>query len=807
MRIQRIRLTNFRQHESTDLELGTGLTGIIGPNGAGKTTLLEAIAWAMYGMPAARGSRETIRRRNAPPRSKVEVELQFALGAHEYRVTRGLTTAELYQDGDAVPIASSLGAVTERITRLLGMTRDEFFNTYFTGQKELAVMAAMSAPERAQFLSRVLGYERIRSAQERLKEKRSALRARLEALRTGLPDPAELEAEDTRARERLAQAHSSERSASSRFVATSAVLAEQRPRWEALQQLRDRAVALENDLRVAEHARASATDRAGRLERQAAESAGARVQLDVLWRRLEPLPALREEADRLRRSAEGFAARQAIAAQLDEIQANLARLRERIAAVPAAAAVTAARERVADLRAAHAAGALEAEERRTDWVRDAQDARTKRQGLLDQYRDLKEQRERLVAAGPDGVCPTCARPLGGEFANVLGVLDRQLEDVLFNGNFYKQRIEQLHPEPPELLEAEHRRLSLEAELAAATAELVRLTQQAQDGVALERDAARLSERTAGLEAELARLPSAHDHGRYEAVEREVRALEPLMLQAERHRLAAERADAVQAEHAEAVAAQRAAEARAAELRGQVAALGYDERAYAESREAELAADRARREAELALVQARAEAAAAAEALSVVARRRAERATREAEAHRTAGELALHQELDRALGDLRTELNAQLRPDLSDLASGFLADLTRGRYSELELDDDYVATLLDDGDPKTVISGGEEDVANLALRLAISQMIAERAGQPLSLLVLDEIFGSLDDDRRMAVVELLRSLADRFPQVILITHIDSVRDGFDRVVRVGYDVARGVAVVHDEDPVGTHDVAA
>ncbi len=89
----------------------------------------------------------------------------------------------------------------------------------------------------------------------------------------------------------------------------------------------------------------------------------------------------------------------------------------------------------------------------------------------------------------------------------------------------------------------------------------------------------------------------------------------------------------------------------------------------------------------------------------------------------------------------------LRPDLSDLASAFLRDLTNGRYTELELDEDYGATLLDDGDPKAVISGGEEDVANLALRLAISQMIAERAGQPLSLLVLDEIFGSLDEDRR------------------------------------------------------------
>ncbi|MBA2627313.1 MAG: SMC family ATPase, partial [Gemmatimonadales bacterium] len=134
------------------------------------------------------------------------------------------------------------------------------------------------------------------------------------------------------------------------------------------------------------------------------------------------------------------------------------------------------------------------------------------------------------------------------------------------------------------------------------------------------------------------------------------------------------------------------------------------------------------------------------------------------------------------------------------------DLTGGRYSELELDENYMATLLDDGEPKPVISGGEEDIANLALRLAISQMIAERAGQPLSLLVLDEIFGSLDEERRAAVLDLLRGLADKFPQVILITHIDAVREGFDRVIRVAYDGVRAVAVVRDE-PVGGQDAAA
>ena len=98
---------------------------------------------------------------------------------------------------------------------------------------------------------------------------------------------------------------------------------------------------------------------------------------------------------------------------------------------------------------------------------------------------------------------------------------------------------------------------------------------------------------------------------------------------------------------------------------------------------------------------------------------------------------LHDELDRAYTDLRTDLNVQLRPEMSEIASAFLTELTDARYTELELDDSYNLTLLEDAVPKPVISGGEQDIANLCLRLAISQMIAERAGQSFSLLILDE----------------------------------------------------------------------
>ena len=806
MQINRLRLCNFRQHENTDLELGAGLTGIIGPNGAGKTTLLEAIAWAMYGMPAARGSRETIRRRGAPPRSRVEVEMEFSLGPHQYRVLRTLHGAELYQDGDPAPVANSIGAVTEKITRLLGMTREEFFNTYFTGQKELAVMAAMSAPERAQFLSRVLGYERIRAAQDRLKERRSALRARYDALRAGLGDLAEIDAAEALARARVAAAGAAETAAAAAAGEAERRVADVRPRWERLQQLRETALTLEAELRVAGHQVAAAAERIERLEGQAAEAATAAARLEAVVRRLAPLPVLRDEVGTFERQAEAYAARKGLLAQLEDVRRHLGSVDDRLARLPAPPQIEAARERVSDLRASLTGVTLDGETLRTVWVRDAQDARTKRQGLLDQYQELKEQRQRIVKAGPEGDCPTCARPLGPEYGKVLELLDRQLEEVVSNGNFYKQRIEQLQIEPAELDEADRDRIGLERELSEATAELGRFEAQAQEGPALQGEQGRLHLRVRELETSLERVPGGYDQARHEALLAEIRALEPLALQAERLRGAADRGAAIAAELAAAATERTAAAARVADLEGKLEGLGYTEQTYREAREAEAAAERTRRDAELALVRARGESSAAAEAVDAAVRRRAERVAREREAEAARLELALHQELDRALTELRSDLNATLRPDLSELASGFLRDLTNGRYTDLELDEDYGATLLDDGDPKAVISGGEEDVANLALRLAISQMIAERAGQPLSLLILDEIFGSLDEDRRAAVVDLLRSLADRFPQVILITHIESVREGFDRVVRVGFDLARGVATVTDE-PAGGHDVAA
>lgn len=150
------------------------------------------------------------------------------------------------------------------------------------------------------------------------------------------------------------------------------------------------------------------------------------------------------------------------------------------------------------------------------------------------------------------------------------------------------------------------------------------------------------------------------------------------------------------------------------------------------------------------------------------------------------ELILMEEGDKALTEFRKNLNATLRPRLAELASDFISDLTDGRYKEVELLSDFTPTLVDGGEASPVISGGEADILNLCVRLALSQMLAERAGQQLSLLVLDEVFGSLDEQRRFNVLALLERLANRFEQIFVITHMDDIKEGVEHLIEVTYD---------------------
>jgi len=142
-------------------------------------------------------------------------------------------------------------------------------------------------------------------------------------------------------------------------------------------------------------------------------------------------------------------------------------------------------------------------------------------------------------------------------------------------------------------------------------------------------------------------------------------------------------------------------------------------------------------------------------------------------------------LSDVMSNFRTHLISRIRPTLSSYASDFFVRLTEGKYNELELDEDYNLMIYDEGNAYSIerFSGGEEDLANLCLRLAISEVITERSGGVFNFIILDEIFGSQDVLRRNNIMKALSSLSSKFRQIFLITHIEDLKNDMENAIIV------------------------
>jgi exonuclease SbcC len=83
----------------------------------------------------------------------------------------------------------------------------------------------------------------------------------------------------------------------------------------------------------------------------------------------------------------------------------------------------------------------------------------------------------------------------------------------------------------------------------------------------------------------------------------------------------------------------------------------------------------------------------------------------------------------------------------------------------------------------LFSGGEAFRINFAIRLALSRVLAGRAGARLQTLVIDEGFGSQDEEGRQRLIEAIRLVSRDFAKILVITHLDELKDAFDSRILV------------------------
>jgi exonuclease SbcC len=763
--ITRLYLRNFRVYEDElDLPLPPGLVGIYGPNGAGKSTLLEAILWTLWGK--ARTTKDLIR--SAGVGGDCVTEVEFEHEGHLYLVRRTLSginaMPRLEARCDGLVMSEGVRDAARYIESVLGMDDGSFRASVFAEQRQLAAFSDRSPADRLRLVLRLLGITPLDGARDAARKEARLTSAGHDQARRMLPDVEVLRVDTADAEARAAA------------VSVQADAAQQA------------AAAAQERLQAAAADMAALDRRRQEYDTLVVEGRHARQELDAV---AQTVTESQTELDALRAAADELAGLEQAALGLDANE----RLLEALAAAASAATEAA--------RVAVPAEPAVVDDARVETARAEAVATGQRSAGLEALAqaaaaDLdRAQQAAARSATLDGAadCPVCGQALGDAFEQVQAHRAAELAEARSRRAGLTEQVTQAR-RLARAAETHRAETAAAAETARAARsqweqadrrhqELVAAARQAWAGVVALAPArgdstgpstapGETGPAAAALARQVADLRAGLDRQRAAQVS------------AERLRVRLERRPALEA----ALATQQERLALAADrvqtLRDKVRALAFDTGAldraaavHADALDASHTAGRQAHDAAIAAAGERAKHEAAATRLEDAEQQHAKLAQLESDARHLSRVADL-------LADFRNTVVASVGPRLAVQAAELFAELTDHDYDELQVDPEtYELQISDAGKVYGLdrFSGSEIDLANLALRVAISEHIHFQSGGSVGLLVLDEVFGPLDEDRKARMLLALERLRGRFRQVLVVTHDSSIKEQLPNAIEV------------------------
>ena len=816
---------------------GIHVACLAGENGAGKSALLDAITWALWGRSRAKRDDELI---HGFPLGEDEmaVELTFRLGGQRYRVLRqrkagkrgsSLLDFQVQDDGHWRSIAESgIRATQEKIERVLRLDYETFVNSAFLRQGRADEFTIKTPAERKRVLGDILGLDRWMVYEDRAKERLRAIHAETEVVELRLR---EIEAELAQQPEYEAQL----RAAQAAVVKLTAAFQEAQAAYQQIEmgrtelrhteaqiaELDERMAQAEQELRVLSEERGAREERLAKYEGLLAQADEIEVGHAAYQQAVEQERAL---GAKLRQSVELNERRVALEAQLSEARHRVEMEREIIAQriaeletrLPSESLLAGYEEVQAQL--AHLAQLAESREAaREDLARIAQEQaelRAHNEALRVEMDALQEKIALLGRAGAE--CPLCEQPLTDRHR--LRLLDRFQAEGRARGDAYranqataKELAERTQALERQIIEGDRilRDLPTLQRQGAALAE--RLNQGRQATEALDdarRELAEVEQRlTTGdyapqVRTELAQVlkqaeelgydAAAHEAAQCAVAEGQVFAERKAQLSAaqtgvEEERVALNRLEEAEQRWQKQIETEQARRAeldqKAGELRERLKDAPLVEAELQRVRGEEAAARQ-----RLGAAQQRLEACKALE------RQRVDKLKRR---DHLATEQSIYEELRTAFGvrGVPAMIIEAAVPEVEAEANRLLARMSGGRMHVRfdtqretlagEVRETLEINIADELGTReySLYSGGEAFRVNFAIRIALSKLLARRAGAQLQTLVIDEGFGTQDAQGRERLVEAINSIQDDFARVLVITHIDELKDAFPARIEV------------------------
>lgn len=799
MILNSLHLSNYKQYSSLDLEFREGLVGVIGKNGAGKSTLFEAILFCLFGK--EEGNKMHVRSAFAEPKATVELVLTFSIGEILYKVKREFrgkalaVGAELYKNDELV--AKGVSPVNEELVKVLHMERDAFKRSVFSGQKELSELSDTSGEARKKMVRRMLGLDTLDDAQIRINADLRDLNSQATGQRQNLLD------EDSH---RQIQFEIEERNAG--LEAFQVKLKEESARLTGVQDQYklEKEKFDKEDARYKQHhklinERTQLNERLNGLESQLVVLNQKREELHNLQRHLRQTEAEWEQFELDKKRSEAleqdhtkYINRQARQSKIkenrelwQEIEQKTIQIRNSLQGRAQIELSLAQNQKtIAELEAAMET--LRTELRGID---------QQIGGIQTAIKERSEKLSRLRTLGSEGNCPTCLQPLLAGYDRVLTELETEIHTL------QQGQLQNLEDKKREITSVGLERKNQQQE---ARKWLEKQLQDQSRFTELDRQLAVEIQQQKTLEARItADEAILREIGDVQFDENAFQQLKSRIAKEEtRYREYLSQSNYVRKElpgnDAALIANQTAIRETQEKIKHSnqsLQQLAFDENKYAAAKQA--LADLTER------YQSQSEQLRTLEKTGMELQGAQEKAREKIRANEhilaqishKLEEVELLRKLAEMLGHFKTEILEKVSPGITREASELFTRITKGKYEGILVDENFDFSIADGGVyyPIDRFSGGEVDLANFCLRIAITKAIMDLSGSGhrMEFLAFDEIFGSQDEERRLEMMLALHYLQEQFRQIYIVSHIDSLKDYFPHLLEVQFSEAGSQAL--------------
>jgi exonuclease SbcC len=789
MILTNLKLENFKKYTNFEIAFESGLIGIIGKNGAGKSTIFEAILFALYGELKSKGDKEVVRNSNASFKNAVIVELDFEFDTIEYKVIRefrgkSLTAnAKLYKNTELITTGAK--EVTTSIVNLTKMSKDAFVHTLFASQKELTSLSNSKPEERKKMIRKLLGLEKIDFVEKELIEKSRELKREISAFAEVLLSVEDISIKKEHIVEYTNQSELLQKDINTRTTLLDNTKTQEQTIKQELelytktkeqkQNLHARCELLKNSIKSHQINQDKLSNELNNLKVKQEELRGlqsVKQEYTILHESIKEQEKLKEFHIR----------KEGLILEQNELREQYKKAKETINLLEFET------KEHKELVEKEKALELKLESIKQTLIQ----IQTKEKALLQEIAgeqklisDISKKIENITNLGRESNCPTCTRPLLDEYDNVILSLEHIVKTT------QKEKIdkatinlEEIQKNKEQIEESQKAYIKEHFELSKA----INLIESKNKDLQQQKEHfEKVTQKGVKNKTELAKIEIyTYDNTTHEQMlekQKELKTKYEYVLSLE---TMLKRVDSIKEELQTSISNQDKYNLELLQKDLEFQAINYDELKHQEkikqydelqSQKDSLTTVINELKVKIATIQGQ---------IKTIQESLNNNEIQLGKVQTKKDDLTDYEKIKISLAEFKTKLNSKVAPRISDIASNMYAQITKGKYQHIEVSNDFDFYIYDEGKkyPIERFSGGEIDLANLVLRIAISKTLSELSGaSSVEFLAFDEVFGSQDENRRMEILEAFHTIKEQYRQIFLISHEMEIKEMFERVVEV------------------------